>query len=135
MKVFIIIIGALAASAAARFSGELRVTMQTDDSRCRQFQPVVRDTNIERLICDPSRECSPNAGQIINGHTGCRISDQDPANAPYDFFVFPHDTVKFCRQGFCSCMGTTYVKTEPALGHDDMKVVIFSFNDDQAYTC
>lgn len=109
-----------------RFSGTLTAGINPS-GQCTGIALRPTDTELRISCTAASYECKANGNEIVNSHQAC---DSDAGRV--DFFSYPHDTFKFCRKGFCSCMTTQYMGMRQ-YGND--KLVDFNFNDDHAWAC
>lgn len=120
---------ALATAVAARFSGSLQVRINADGS-CIDDDITVQDTALPGLHCGGHLDCKSNGNEIATIHHRCATNGGADDS---DVFVYAHDTLKFCRKGFCSCMTTQYQETVNEGG--GRKSVYFNFDDDHAWNC
>lgn len=114
--------------ASARFSGDLTVRIKPDGS-CYSAFTHVHDTELPDLVCVGNYNCRANGNEIATIAQQCRT---DGRQKDSDLFFYPHDTAKFCRKGFCSCMTTHYDNT---VQEGDHTAVHFHYDDDQAWNC
>ena len=126
MKISTIATFALASTASARFSGTVVAGLDRNNN-CFGVTYNAHDTVLGGLNCPQTAECNSNGNEIVNSHVKCTYN-----GGQADIFTFPHDTVKFCRAGFCSCMATQYIKSDKKNGDT---YVNFNYNDDNAYNC
>lgn len=124
-----LVVSALISLSAARFHAYIdieRVAVGSDGPCSATF--TINDDVLGWADCPTTNECHGNGdGQIANAHAHCRTAKGDA-----DIFVYPHDTLKFCRTGFCSCMSTRY------LGYDassKVGVAHFEADDEHAWPC
>ncbi|CEJ81635.1 hypothetical protein VHEMI01755 [[Torrubiella] hemipterigena] len=127
MKSFAVAITALASIAAARFSGTLDILM-VDQNNCLYASIDPRDTQL-MVGCDTTKQCQANGNEIATTHFKCQTGKGDA-----DIFTYPHDVLKFCRAGFCSCMSTRY-SGKSNNGIDTLTKVHFEYDDDHAWAC
>ncbi|CEJ80979.1 hypothetical protein VHEMI01134 [[Torrubiella] hemipterigena] len=124
MKFYLAAIPLLAGAVSARFFGRLDVYIRDGACNSAMIQPV--DDQIHGpMQCGISEYCVNNGeGNIASVHFKCSADGPNDS----DIFVYPHDTLKFCRRGFCSCMTTIYSQEHEG-------IVSFDFNDDHAWSC
>lgn len=123
------LLAALIGVATARFSGNLIVRINPDGS-CYSASTTVSDTSLPDLGCLGHYACTANGNEIATVHQVCRT--QGTRNDS-DLYVYPHDTLKFCRTGFCTCMTTQYLFSQ--VESTGLNAVHFAFNDDNAWGC
>lgn len=131
MKFSALALGLFAGSGAAVFSGNLYVTIR-DDGSCAGVFTDARDDMIGDLRCDEDLRLQPNGNQIATALMVCHGNGKQA-----ELFVRPHDEMKFCRAGFCSCMNTRYQYTKRVHidGAGDANQAVFSFNDGDSRAC
>ncbi|CEJ93900.1 hypothetical protein VHEMI09461 [[Torrubiella] hemipterigena] len=124
MKYQFFLLTAFTQLVTARFS--VNVGVETVNGKCTvDFLPS--DDVLGSVYCATSSDCHTNGNDIATAHAKCSTPKGDA-----DLFIYPKDTLKFCRTGFCSCMNTRKTKHVPGQNGD---LNLYNANDDHAWPC
>lgn len=124
-----IAIGALASTAAARFSGQFTAAMYKTGG-CWHASVHATDDQIPGFRCNNHEDyCKDKGNEIVRSQISC-TSDHDGGST---IKTKPHDLLQFCRKGFCSCMNTRY--SHDGSDGNSIKYVYFDFDDANAWSC
>lgn len=122
---------ALAAQAHARFSGSFRVSYIPSENVCQTYWTAY-DDHLADFRVQKSYDCRLNDGNEIATSDSFALWEGGSGRIS----LYPHDTLRFCRDNkWCTCMTTRF--KEILNGPDAPKLFYadFDFDDDKAWPC